>query len=256
MSNSIQKLLDKSYTKYNQPDFIKHDPISIPHLFSKKQDIEITGIFAAVFAWGQRKTIINKCEELIARMDNAPHDFVLNHENKDLKRLVGFKHRTFNDTDLLYFIQFLHHWYKNNETLETAFSKGIDKNNETIEHGLNHFRKIFFSLEDVPQRTMKHIASPAQHSACKRINMFLRWMVRNDNNGVDFGIWKQIKISQLICPLDVHVQRIALQLGLLTRTQSDWQAAIELTQNLKTFDANDPVKYDFALFGLGVMKEM
>ncbi len=256
MSNPIQKLLDQSYKKYNCPDFIPHDPISIPHLFSKKQDIEIMGFFAAVFAWGQRKTIINKCKELISRMDNAPYDFVLNHSDKDLKKLIGFKHRTFNDTDLLYFIHFFHQWYCENETLETAFTKGLNKNDETIENGLNHFRKIFFSFNETPQRTMKHIASPTQKSACKRINMFLRWMVRKDNNGVDFGIWKQIKTSQLVCPLDVHVQRVATHFGLLTRTQNDWQAATELTNNLKKIDATDPVKYDFALFGLGVNFEL
>jgi uncharacterized protein (TIGR02757 family) len=244
--------LDKLVRKYNAPEFIPNDPICIPHLFSKQQDIEIMGFFAAIFAWGNRTTIINKCKELIRRMDNSPHDFVLHHSDDDLKRLLGFKHRTFNDTDLLYVLSFFKHWYTHNTSLETAFTSGISKTDSTIEHGLNAFRNTFFDQKDVPNRTKKHVASPQQNSACKRINMYLRWMVRADQQGVDFGIWKQIKTSQLVCPLDVHVQRVAIHLGLLNREQSDWKAAIELTENLKKLDKNDPVKYDFALFGLGV----
>jgi uncharacterized protein (TIGR02757 family) len=247
-----KKYLDKLVLKYNAPEFIPNDPICIPHLFTKQQDIEIMGFFAAIFAWGNRTTIINKCKELIQRMDNSPHDFVLHHSDDDLKRLLGFKHRTFNDTDLLYVLSFFKFWYTNNSSLETAFSSGINKKDTTIEQGLNTFRNTFFSLKDVPDRTKKHVASPQQNSACKRINMYLRWMVRADQQGVDFGIWKQIKTSQLVCPLDVHVQRVAIHLGLLNREQSDWKAAIELTENLKKLDKNDPVKYDFALFGLGV----
>jgi uncharacterized protein (TIGR02757 family) len=250
---TIKKLLDQKYKQYNNTDFIETDPVCIPHLFTQKQDIEIMGFFASIFAWGQRVTIINKCNELIERMDHAPHDFILHHSDKDLKKLLGFKHRTFNDTDLLYCIHFFKYWYSQNQSLETAFSTGIKTKDETIENGLNQFRKLFFSLDDAPQRTYKHIASPAQHSACKRINMYLRWMVRQDNKGVDFGIWTNIKPAQLVCPLDVHVQRVATKLGLLQRTQSDWQAALELTTALKQLDKNDPVKYDFALFGLGIM---
>ncbi len=253
---NIQKILNQKFRQYNCPEFIANDPIAIPHLFTQPADIEIMGFFAAVFAWGQRITIINKCKDLIERMDGAPHDFIINHQASDLKKMVGFKHRTFNDTDLLYFIQFLQHWYSRNKSLELAFSRGMHKKNKTVEGGLNHFRTLFFSLPHVPHRTVKHIASPAQHSACKRLNMFLRWMVRKDRNGVDFGLWKNISPAQLVCPLDVHVQRVAMQLGLLQRKQSDWQAAIELTENLKLLDAADPVKYDFALFGLGVMQEM
>lgn len=252
MQKQIISLLNQKVKQYNQPSFIANDPVCIPHLFTQKQDIEIMGLFAAIFAWGQRVTIINKCKELIERMDGKPHEFITHHTDKDLKRLIGFKHRTFNDTDLLYFVHFLNHWYKKHPSLETAFSGGIKPKDETVENGLNHFRKLFFSLDDAPTRTFKHVASPEQNSACKRINMYLRWMVRKDDKGVDFGIWNNIKPSQLICPLDVHVQRVATKLGLLQRIQSDWQAAFELTQTLKTLDKKDPVKYDFALFGLGV----
>ncbi len=247
-----KKFLDKMVQTYNAPDFIKNDPICIPHQFTHLPDIEIMGFFAAIFAWGNRTTIINKCNELIRRMDKAPHDFVLNHSSKDLKNLVGFKHRTFSDTDLLYCISFFKEWYSANNSLQQAFSNHISPKHPTIEEGLNGFRRTFFSLKDVPQRTQKHVASPAQNSACKRINMYLRWMVRRDNKGVDFGLWTNIKPSQLVCPLDLHVQRVAIKLGLLQRTQSDWKAAIELTENLKQLDKIDPVKYDFALFGLGV----
>jgi uncharacterized protein (TIGR02757 family) len=252
---NISDFLDKTYVTYNKPDFIANDPICIPHQFSKKEDIEIMGFFAAVFAWGQRITIINKCRELIERMDNAPHEFILHHSDKDLKRLVGFKHRTFNDTDLLYFISFFNDWYTQHDSLEDAFAMHIKPRHKSIEEGLNGFRNLFFALPDVPQRTFKHIASPHQNSACKRINMYLRWMVRKDDCGVDFGLWKKIKPSQLICPLDVHVQRVAIKLGLLQREQSDWKAAIELTENLRKLDRSDPVKYDFALFGLGVSEK-
>jgi uncharacterized protein (TIGR02757 family) len=252
----LKNILNKAYREYNSFDFIENDPICIPHMFTQKHDIEIMGLFAAVFAWGQRVTIINKCKELINRMDKAPYDFVMNHKQKDLKRLVDFKHRTFNDTDLLYFISFLNHWYHSNNSLEDAFSKATKASDMNIESGLNHFRNQFFSLEEVPHRTRKHIASPIQHSACKRLNMYLRWMVRKDKSGVDFGLWNKIKPHQLVCPLDLHVERVARKLNLLTRTQTDWQAAVELTEALKKFDANDPVKYDFALFGLGIADRM
>lgn len=253
IDKTIASLLNKKAKQYNTKDFIQNDPIVIPHRFSELQNIEIMGFFAATFAWGQRLTIINKCDELITRMGGNPYDFVMNHNNKDLKRLVGFKHRTFNDTDLLYFIHFFNHWYSQHHSLENAFSNGLNKKDQHIENGLNHFRALFFSLPDAPPRTYKHVASPFQKSACKRINMFLRWMVRSDEQGVDFGLWKKISPSQLICPLDLHVQRVALKLGLLTREQSDWQAALALTDTLRQLDKKDPVKYDFALFGLGIM---
>lgn len=246
--HNLKKILDQKVAVYNQSTFIKTDPISIPHLFSQKQDIEIAAFFAAIFAWGNRTTIINKSKELMNRMDFAPYEFCL---NPNYKKLLGFKHRTFNDTDILYFVEFLHHHYTNNSSLETAFSK----HGNTIEEMLNGFYTYFFSLEDAPLRTRKHIASPIKKSNCKRLNMFLRWMVRTDNNGVDFGLWKEIKPSQLICPIDVHVARVAKRFNLLTRQQIDWQAALELTEYLRTLDADDPIKYDFALFGLGVMEK-
>lgn len=246
--HDLQFFLNKKVEQYNQPAFIKSDPVSIPHLFSKKQDIEIAAFFAAIFAWGNRTIIINKSKELLNRMDNAPYDFCM---HPDFKKLLGFKHRTFNDTDILYFVEFLHHHYSKNKSLETAFTK----NGNNIEEMLIGFHDYFFSLEDAPLRTRKHIASPAKNSNCKRLNMFLRWMVRSDNTGVDFGIWKKIQPSQLICPIDVHVARVAKRFNLLSRKQIDWQAALELTAYLRTLDAEDPVKYDFALFGLGVMEK-
>ena len=252
MSQIIIDLLNEKFELFNQPDFIPHDPISIPHQFSLKQDIEITGFIAATLAWGQRKTIINKCKELINLMDKAPYDFITNHQDSDLKRFLAFKHRTFNATDTLYFLEFFKDFYTKNNSLENAFLVGLKNNDENIKSGLENFQNVFFSLEDYPIRTRKHVATPARNSSCKRINMFLRWMVRKDKNGVDFGIWDKIKTSQLVCPCDVHVERVGRKLGLITRSKPDWQTAVELTQNLKLLDPIDPVKYDFALFGLGV----
>lgn len=254
----LKQFLDEKTVRYNQPDFIDADPVCIPHLFSKKQDIEIAGLFAAIFAWGNRTTIINKSKELMQLMDMVPHEFCLNHSDNDLKKLLHFKHRTFNATDLLYSIEFLKHHYSTNKSLETAFfpPKLLKTNKENlVEQGLIHFHHYFLSLEDAPKRTSKHIASPDKNSGCKRLNMYLRWMVRKDNKGVDFGIWKTIKPSDLICPIDVHVARVAKRFQLLNRKQVDWPAAVELTKYLRTLDASDPVKYDFALFGLGVIEK-
>ena len=251
----IKSFLDSKVIEYNRPEFIENDPISIPHLFKKKQDIEIMGFFAAILAWGQRKTIINKCRELIERMSGSPYDFILNHQETDLKSLLGFKHRTFNDTDLLYFITFLHHHYSGNSSLESAFIRWMKPGDSNTENALAGFHDYFFSLEEVPARTRKHIASPESGSTCKRLNMFLRWMVRRDKNGVDFGLWKKIKPSQLVCPVDLHVARVSRKLGLLSRKQTDWKAAIELTERLKQFDPHDPVRYDLALFGVGVTEK-
>lgn len=248
----LKDFLDRKVDEYNQPSFIKNDPISIPHLFTKKQDIEIAGFFAAIFSWGNRTTIIQKSKELMELMGNSPLDFCLNHTNSDLKKLLDFKHRTFNSTDLLYFIEFFKGHYSKNKSLETAFTN----NGVSAEKMLSGFHHHFFSLEDIPARTKKHIATPDRKSSCKRINMFLRWMVRNDNKGVDFGIWKKISPSQLICPLDLHVVRVAKRLNILQRKQTDWQAAVELTEYLRTLDSNDPVKYDFALFGMGVNEKI
>lgn len=254
-SNELKSFLDRKAEEFNKPNFIKNDPICIPHQFSKKQDIEIAGFFASILAWGQRKTIINKCNELMQIMDNSPHEFIITHQDSDLKKFLHFKHRTFNATDTLYFIEKLKHHYKQFDSLEMAFMNATDSNNFDMKSALIHFRDYFFDLPDFPHRTKKHISTPANKSACKRLNMFLRWMVRNDNKGVDFGIWKNIPTTALICPCDVHVDRIARKLGLITRKQTDWQTAEELTQNLQKFDPKDPVKYDFALFGLGVIEK-
>ncbi|MDQ6902538.1 MAG: TIGR02757 family protein [Bacteroidota bacterium] len=256
LRSDLKEFLDQKVIQFNNPSFIEDDPVSIPHLFTQKQDIEIAGFFAAIFAWGIRKTIINKCKLLLQLMDNAPYDFCMNHGDEDLKRLEKFCHRTFNDTDLLYFVSFFKFHYSKHKTLETAFFNNETLHGENVvEAALNYFYNYFFSIEDVPSRTKKHIASPAKNSSCKRLNMYLRWMVRNDNKGVDFGIWKKISPSKLICPVDVHVARVARHFNLLTRKQVDWDAAISLTEELKKFDNKDPVKYDFALFGLGVLEK-
>jgi len=254
VKNDLKKFLDRKVELYNQPSFIKDDPISIPGRFTKKQDIEIAGFFAAVFSWGNRNTIISKSNELMQLMDNAPYQFCMQHSDYDLKKLLSFKHRTFNTTDLLYFVAFFNMHYHNHNSLESAFTQWMNKKDETVENALNGFYHYFFSLPDVPQRTRKHIAAPEKNSSCKRLNMFLRWMVRNDNKGVDFGTWKNISPAQLICPLDVHVIRVATELKILHRKIPDWQAALELTSFLRTLDKADPVKYDFALFGTGVME--
>ena len=255
----MHKLLDQKVKQYNHIDFIGKDPICIPHLFTKQQDIEIAGFFAAIFAWGNRTTIINKSKELLERMDNAPYAFCIGHQDKDLKKLLGFAHRTFNDTDLLYCIEFFKKHYSKNDSLETAFfknsiSKNIERQN-IIEQALTYFQDYFFSLEEAPARTKKHIASPLSGSTCKRLNMFLRWMVRKDKQGVDFGLWKSVSPAALIMPIDVHVARVSRGLGILKRTQTDWQTAIELTNYCRTLDSKDPVKYDFALFSLGVIEK-
>ena len=251
MKDQIHQLLDQKVKQYNHIEFIDKDPICIPHLFIKQQDIEIAGFFAAIFAWGNRTTIINKSKELLERMDNAPFAFCTQHQDKDLKKLLGFAHRTFNDTDLLYCIEFFKQHYSKNESLENAFF--IKEN--SIELALTHFQDYFFSLEEAPSRTKKHISSPVSGSTCKRLNMFLRWMVRKDKQGVDFGIWNRISPAALIMPIDVHVARVSRGLGILKRAQTDWQAAIELTNYCRTLDAKDPVKYDFALFSLGVIEK-
>jgi uncharacterized protein (TIGR02757 family) len=251
-NKDLQAFLEEKYLQYNHPGFIPDDPVSIPHLFNKKQDIEIMGFWAATLAWGQRKTIINKCRELISLMENSPYEFIRNHKEKDLKRFLKFKHRTFNATDTLYFIAFFKKYYSENDTLENAFSVFLKKESRDVGEALNGFHNLFFSLEDCPDRTRKHVAAPMKNSACKRLNMFLRWMVRKDKRGVDFGIWKKIRPSQLVCPCDVHVEKVARRLGLIKRKGVDWHTAVELTGNLKEFDPEDPVKYDFALFGMGV----
>lgn len=248
-NSEVYRILEENYSLYSRVEFIENDPIQIPHMFSKKEDIEISGLFAAIFSWGLRKTILNKSKELLELMDNAPHDFILNHSEKDLIRFEKFKHRTFNYTDLLYFISFLKEVYQKNSSLEEVFFK--DENN-TVEEALIYFRKIFVSGDYLPSRTGKHISSPSKNSSCKRLNMYLRWMVRKDDKGIDFGLWTKINPSKLICPIDIHVLNIGRQLGLIDTIKSDWRTAVEITERLRTYDADDPVKYDFALFGLGV----
>ncbi len=251
VSDELKAFLDEKVAQYNKPGFIENDPVSIPHQFSQQQDIEISGLFAAVLAWGQRKTIINKCNELMEMMDGAPHDFVLHASDKDLVRLEQFKHRTFNATDTLYFVHFLKSVYQQHESLEELFAPN-DYQDPTTERALVNFYERFIALDNFPARTAKHVQNPLRKSACKRMNMYLRWMVRDDDKGVDFGVWKRIKPQQLICPCDLHVDRVARKLGLITRKQTDWQTALELTESLREMDPHDPVKYDFALFGLGI----
>lgn len=248
--SELKVFLDSKVEEFNQPGFIEHDPIIIPHRYQKKQDIEIAGFIAAVFAWGQRKTIINKSREFFSLMGDEPHRFLMEYKEDDLKPFQNFKHRTFNGTDALYFLHFFRWFYQNHDSLEEAFVTGDGE--VDMEKRLIHFFSLFFSLPDHPRRTYKHIPTPARKSACKRLNMYLRWMVRKDQNGVDFGIWDSIKPAHLVCPLDIHVERVARKLRLIKRKQADWQTALELTHSLQKLDPEDPVKYDFALFGLGV----
>lgn len=247
----LKEILDGLEERYNRLGFIEHDPICIPHEFSDKKDIEISAFFAAIFAWGQRKTIINKCRYLFERMDDSPHDFIVNHQESDLLPFQDFVHRTFNFTDLKYFFQVFKSHYLVNNSMESLFLKEMKPNDVHMEKGLRAFKELFFALPH-EKRTEKHVSSPASNSACKRINMFLRWMVRKDNKGVDFGIWDGIKASQLLCPLDVHVIRIARQFELLKTDKANWNTCLELTSQLRAFCPEDPVKYDFALFGFGV----
>jgi len=246
----LKNLLDEQYLRYNDRQFIATDPIYIPHRYSSLQDKEISGLFAAIFAWGQRTTIIVKADELMRGMDHRPYDFIRSHSPRDLRIFNQFRHRTFNGEDARYFIRFLHWYYSSHDSLEKAF---VPLPGE-IDTGpaLQRFYTLFFHLPEAPSRTHKHIATPAKNSACKRLNMYLRWMVRHDQHGVDLGLWKTIDTAKLICPLDIHTMRSARTLGLLSRPIADWLAAKELTEKLKIFDPHDPVKYDFALFGMSV----
>jgi uncharacterized protein (TIGR02757 family) len=263
----IQDLLDQKADLYNQPSFIARDPISIPHRFTRLQDIEIMGFWVAVLAWGQRPVILQKANELVSLMEGVPYDFVRYHEDSDLRRFLAFKHRTFNATDTLYFLHFLKQYYRHHDTLEAAFlPAGGGANEPTTEAHLRIFHDRFCDVSGeaglfFPERTRKHIATPARNSGCKRLNMFLRWMVRRDDRGVDFGLWQRIRPDQLVMPIDVHVGRVAAKLGLLDlkadqTPKTDWKAAVTLTDTLRQFDPADPVRYDFALFGLGVEGEM
>lgn len=248
----LKKLLDEKAAFYNGVNFIENDPVIIPHRYSKPQDIEVSGFFAAILAWGNRKSIIKSCERLMERMDNAPYEFIKNHAESDLKKLENFVHRTFNSTDLLFLLARFKTFYEQEDSLEYLFLPNDEKS--SVKSGLQRFHEACFEVPYAPLRSQKHIASPQKKSACKRLNMFLRWMVRKDDQGVDFGIWNKISPSQLICPLDVHVIRVANSLGLINSEKSDWKTAEHLTQRLQKFDPLDPVKYDFALFGMGLEK--
>lgn len=253
-TKDLKDFLEEKYDKYNRPNFIESDPISIPHQFSKKEDIEIAGFLAATIAWGQRVTIINNANKMVKLMGNNPHDFILSAKQKDFQKFESFVHRTFNGIDAVFFMKSLQNIYKKHGGLEKVFTISSNTNNVAL-NAISNFRKIFFSIEH-PDRTGKHISNPAENSSAKRLCMYLRWMVRNDKRGVDFGIWKSSLLpSHLMCPLDVHSGNVARKLGLLKRTQNDWKAVEELTTNLRKFDINDPIKYDFALFGLGVFEK-
>jgi uncharacterized protein (TIGR02757 family) len=246
----LYELLEKKAAFYNNPDFIEKDPISIPHLFTKKEDIEIAGFLTATLAWGQRVTIINKSRELMNRMDNSPFEFVMKASEKEIESMSTFVHRTFQGDDCMCFIHALQQIYSKNGGLEMIFMEGYQVNH-SFRESISQLRRVFFSFDHL-HRTRKHVPDPQKGSASKRINMYLRWMIRNDGKGVDFGIWKNFKTSDLLCPLDLHSGNVARKLGLLERKQDDWQAVEELTANLRIFDPIDPVKYDFALFGTGV----
>lgn len=249
MTNAeLKEFLDTKVELYNQPRFIETDPIQIPHRFSTKEDIEIAGFLTATISWGNRKSILKNANSLMNRMDNAPYDFIINHEQDDLDALTGFVHRTFNDGDLKYFVTALQNIYRNHDGIEGIFNKYQQP--EDLQEAIHHFKTIFFELPHA-SRTQKHVSDPKKNSAAKRINMFLRWMVRPDD-GVDFGLWKTISPAKLSCPLDVHSGRVARSLKLLKRSQNDGKALKELDASLRKLDPLDPVKYDFALFGLGV----
>ena len=256
MNNSdLKTFLDEKVEMYNNSNFIESDPIQIPHLFTQKEDIEIAGFLSATISWGNRKMIIKNSHKMIDLMGNAPYDFVMSHNENDLERLESFVHRTFNNQDFQFFIKSLKNIYSNHNGLEAVFYKGQLIGNElnSMQYGISEFKKTFFEISHL-HRTEKHVSDPMSNSAAKRINMFLRWMVRQDNKGVDLGIWKSISPASLSCPLDVHSGNVARKLGILNRKQNDGKAVAELDLILRKFNNNDPVKYDFALFGLGVFE--
>lgn len=248
----LKEFLDEKVVKYNTPQFIESDPVQIPHLFSKKEDIEIAGFLTATIAWGNRKSILKNSDKLMKLMDMSPYEFVMDSCEKDLQELDHFVHRTFNSTDLKYFIRSLRNIYQHHGGLENIFSKYSEK--DTLQPAIHRFKSVFFELPH-EKRTEKHVSDPLKSSAAKRINMFLRWMIRQDKKGVDFGIWNRLSPSQLSCPLDVHSGNVARKLELLSRKMNDARALAELDHNLRAMDKRDPVKYDFALFGLGVFEK-
>ncbi|MCB9202434.1 MAG: TIGR02757 family protein [Flavobacteriales bacterium] len=243
-------LLEKAHL-YNHIDFIENDPIQIPHKFAKKEDIEISAFLTSTIAWGNRKNIIRSAEKMMNYMDNSPFQFVMEHKESDFKKMPESIHRTFKKEDFVYFIQSLKSLYKKHESLESIFLIKTDKSNQNLKENITTFWTHFFKL-NYNQRTEKHIGNPNKNSACKKINMFLRWMVRKDNKGVDFGLWNRIPMSMLSCPLDVHSGRVAREYEILKRTQNDWKAVEELDYNLREINSEDPVLLDYALFGLGV----
>jgi uncharacterized protein (TIGR02757 family) len=249
--SELKDFLDEKVIQYNNLDFIDSDPVQIPHLFSLKEDVEIAGFLSATIAWGNRKMIIKNAHKMMDLMGNAPYDFVMSHKESDLERMESFVHRTFNGQDFASFIRSLQHIYKNHNGMEAVFLR--NQESLSMQKSISEFKKVFFEIPH-PYRTQKHISDPLNGSAAKRINMYLRWMCRQDNKGVDLGIWKSISPASLSCPLDVHSGNVARKLGLLTRKQNDGKALIELDKNLRQLDDNDPVKYDFALFGLGVFE--
>ncbi|PXY40687.1 TIGR02757 family protein [Flavobacterium cheongpyeongense] len=249
--SELKEFLDEKVIQYNNLDFIESDPVQIPHLFTKKEDVEIAGFLSATIAWGNRKMIIKNAHQMMNLMGNSPYDFVMSHSDSHLEALENFVHRTFNGKDFAGFIKGLQHVYKNHEGLEAVFAKNQEA--DSLQKSISEFKKTFFETDHLP-RTEKHISDPLNNSAAKRINMYLRWMVRQDSKGVDLGIWKTISPAALSCPLDVHSGNVARKLGLLTRKQNDGKALAELDIKLRKLDPNDPVKYDFALFGLGVFE--
>ncbi len=252
----LAQILEQAAQRFEHPDFIEHDPIAIPHKFTLRQDREIMGFLAATLAWGQRTTIIKNAQQLADLMDGAPHQFITQHRERDRARFLSFKHRTFQATDTLYFLDFLQRWYTKNESLELAFAQHLKPGAQNVAAALVGFHEEFFRHPYAPERTRKHVATPVRGSTCKRLNMFLRWMVRSPERGVDFGIWPSINPNQLLLPLDVHVERVARHLGLLQRKQTDWQAVLELTEAAKIYCPSDPVRLDFALFGMALSKKM
>jgi len=250
---NLKSFLDSKYDKYNRSEFIESDPIQIPHLFSLPEDIEIAGFLTATLAWGLRKTIINKSGQLLQLMENKPFTFITEADETDFSRFENFCHRTFNTTDILYFLHALKNIYTVHGGLRQVFEQGF-KTNHDAGAAIAYFRNVFFE-SDYPARTRKHVPDVSKGSSAKRLNMFLRWMVRCDKRGVDFGLWKDINPAWLQIPLDLHTGATARKLGLLTRRQNDWQAVCELTEQLRVFDPLDPVKYDFALFGLGAFEK-
>jgi uncharacterized protein (TIGR02757 family) len=245
----LKEFLDEKVDKYNRPDFIDLDPISIPHNYSRKEDIEISGFLAATIAWGNRTMILRNANRMMSFLDDSPFEFIMNHTEHDLERINCVIHRTFNSGDFLYFIKALKHIYASYDGIESIFTRY--QTEDSLQPAIHEFRRMFFELPH-DKRTMKHISDPYSGSAAKKLNMYLRWMIRKDNRGVDFGIWKSISPSILSCPLDIHSGNIARKLDLLKRKQNDSKAVAELDTILRTFDKDDPVKYDFALFGLGV----